>query len=344
VPAVRLNSSQPKQSSATDVVTIEASLADQSGGIGRAEWRINGITVGVVDRPGTTLKQKMVLDPGDNSVALVVYNGATLVASRPAQAKITWNGAEPTTRPRLCVLVAAINKHVDGALELTYAVPDAKAIAAAFQEAGRGHYEDVDVTFALDADVTVSKLDRIFSALAGKVRPRDVFVFFPAAHGKTLDGRYYMAPHDFIYQSEQSLLRSAIGQDQLQKWFSSNAAKKAVLMFDTCEAGTLATAQRVAARGLEQKAALGRLIQATGRATLTATTSTQDSWEGYRGHGVFAYAVLDALARGDLNGNGLIELAELIQDIDGLMPAIAEKLSGAIETEAEQQRPLQVRT
>jgi hypothetical protein len=271
----------------------------------------------------------MALDPGDNSIELVVYNRANLVASRPAQAKIAWNGAEPTARPRLYVLVAAINKHVDGALKLTYAVPDAKAIAAAFREAGKGHYEDVDVTLALDADATVAKLDRTFSELARKIRPRDVFVFFAAAHGKTLDGRYYMVPQDFIYQNDQSLVRSAIGQDQLQKWFSGIAAKKAVLMFDTCEAGTLTTAQRVAARGLEQKAALGRLIQATGRATLTATTSTQDAWEGYGGHSVFAYAVLDAFARGDLNGNGLIELAELIQHIDGLVPAIAEKLNGA---------------
>jgi hypothetical protein len=54
VPAIRLVSHQAEQSSATDVVTIEASLADRGGGIGRAEWRINGIIVGVVDRPGVT--------------------------------------------------------------------------------------------------------------------------------------------------------------------------------------------------------------------------------------------------------------------------------------------------
>ena len=121
--------------------------------------------------------------------------------------------------------------------------------------------------------------------------------------------------HDVSFLRE---VRDGIGQDQLQAWFARIAAKKAVLIFDTCESGSLASGrvsmasgQQVATRGLEQKAALGRLIQATGRATLTATTSTQDALEGYGGHGVFTFAILDALARGDTNNNGLIELVSL---------------------------------
>jgi hypothetical protein len=101
-------------------------------------------------------------------------------------------------------------------------------------------------------------------------------------------------------------------------------------MFDTCEAGSLT--ERAGARtrgGLEQKAALGRLIQATGRATLTASSATQEAYEGHGGHGVFTFALLDALGRGDLNSNGLVELAELIQHVDGLVPAITEKRWGA---------------
>ena len=44
---------------------------------------------------------------------------------------------------------------------------------------------------------------------------------------------------------------------------------------------------------------------------------------------MFTFALLDALGRGDTNGNGLIELAELIQHVDGLVPAITEKRWGA---------------
>ena len=334
VPQLAITSHQPRDTSSSDLVTVEARLADQGGGIGRTEWRINGITVGVVKKAAgaagqpITLKQAIALDPGENTIELTAYNGANLVAAIPASTKITWTGKEPTAPPRLFVMVVGINDYLDSALKLTYAVPDATTLASAFKRAGQNHYQEVTVTQVLDGDGTTAKLDTVFADLATKVRPRDVFVFFAAGHGKTLDGRYYFIPYDMRYHTEQSLVRDAIGQDRLQAWFARIPAKKAVLMFDTCEAGSLAE-QRVASRGLEQKAAVGRLIQATGRATLTASTATQEAYEGYGGHGVFTFALLDALGRADTNNNGLIELAELIQHVDGLVPAITEKRWGA---------------
>ena len=334
VPNVAITSHKAQGISPVDLVSMEARLADQGGGVGRAEWRINGITVGVVEKAAAAagqpiaLKQAMALDPGENTIELTAYNGANLVASVPARAKIIWTGSEPTAPPRLYVLVVGINDYLDAGLKLSYAVPDAKTLAAALKQAGQGHYEDVVVTQVLDRDVTAEKLDAVFMDLAAKVRPRDVFVFFAAGHGKTLDGRYYFIPHDLRYHTEQSLVQQAIGQDKLQAWFARILAKKAVLMFDTCEAGSLT--ERVKTRGgLEQKAALGRLIQATGRATLTASTATQEAFEGHGGHGVFTFSLLDALGRADTNNNGLVELAELIQHVDGLVPAITEKRWGA---------------
>jgi Caspase domain/WD domain, G-beta repeat len=334
VPNVAITSHKSQDASPVDLVTLEARLVDRGGGIGRAEWRVNGITVGVVEQAAgaagqpIALKQAIALDPGENTIELTAYNGANLVASAPARATITWTGSEPTVPPRLYVLVVGINDYLDASLKLTYSVPDAKTLAAALKEAGQGHYEDVIVSQVLDRDATADKLDQVFTDLAARVRPRDVFVFFAAGHGKTLDGRYYFLPQDLRYHTDQSLVRGAIGQDRLQAWFARILAKKAVLMFDTCEAGSL-TERAKTRGGLEQKAALGRLIQATGRATLTATTATQEAYEGHGGHGVFTFALLDALARADVNNNGLVELAELIQHVDGLVPAITEKRWGA---------------
>jgi WD40 repeat protein len=331
-PRIMIASHPPHSASTLDGVTVEAQLNDQGGGIGRAEWRINGVTVGVVDKPARRdrepikLKQTIALDPGENTIELTAYNGANLVASPAARITMKWTGIEPTVAPRLYVLVVGINDYLDAGLKLTYAVPDAKALAAALKQAGQGHYEDVHVTYVLDRDATVAGIDQVFTDLAAKVRPRDVFMFFAAGHGKTLDGRYYFVPYDLRYQTEQSLVGNAIDQDKLQEWFARVRAKKAVLMFDTCEAGSLT--ERPQARGLEQKAALGRLIQATGRATLTASTATQAAYEGYGGHGVFTFSILDALARADLNSNGMIELAELVQHVDGMVPAITEKRWG----------------
>lgn len=327
-PAIEITSHRGPTTSDSDLITVSAQLNDRGGGIGRAEWRVNGITIGIVDKPTATLHKEVALDSGVNAVDLVVYNGANLVSSKPARLQVSWNGSEPRAPPRMHVLVAGINNYLDGSLRLNFAVPDAKAIAAALEASGRTHYDDVAVTYALDEKATVAVLDAIFTEVASTVRPRDVFVFFAAGHGKTVDGRYYLVPYDLRYQNEQSLIAHGIGQDKLQAWFARIAAKKSVLIFDTCEAGSL-TARPTTRGGLEQKAALGRLIQATGRATLTASTATQEAFEGHGGHGLFTYAILDALARGDTNRNGLIELAELIQHVDGVVPAIAEKRWGA---------------
>ena len=156
VPNVAITSHKAQDTSPDDLVTLEARLVDQGGGIGRAEWRINGITVGVVEQAAgaagqpIALKQAMALDPGENTIEVIAYNGANLVASVPARAKITWTGSEPTAPPRLYVLVVGINDYLDASLKLTYAVPDAKSARRRPEEAGQGHYEDVIVSHVLD--------------------------------------------------------------------------------------------------------------------------------------------------------------------------------------------------
>jgi hypothetical protein len=247
----------------------------------------------------------------------------------PARKKVLWTGTEPTAPPRLHVLAVGINDYWDGRLKLTYAVPDAKSLTSALREGGKGLYEDVIVTEVLDGDATAKHLDKVFSDLSQRIRPRDVFVFYAAGHGITYTDpatkipRYYFIPRDFKYQTDQSFAERGIGQDRLQAWLAEIPAKKSILTFDTCESGTLTGVQQVASLrgGFEQLAAVGRLIQATGRTTL----DDQPALEGYRGHGVFTFAMLDALARGDRNGDGLISLTELIEHVDGLVPEITYK-------------------
>jgi hypothetical protein len=100
-------------------------------------------------------------------------------------------------------------------------------------------------------------------------------------------------------------------------------------MFDTCESGSLTMVQLASLRGgFEQKGAVGRLMRATGRTTLTAALENQPASEGYRGHGVFTFAVLDALARGEHSSDGLIRVTDLIEHVDDLVPEITFKTWG----------------
>ncbi len=60
---------------------------------------------------------------------------------------------------------------------------------------------------------------------------------------------------------------------------------------------------------------------------LTAAAADQVALEGYKGHGVFTYALLDALSNGDTNNNGQIELSELAAHIQTLAPRLSRELS-----------------
>jgi WD40 repeat protein len=324
----------PGGNAPTDELTAEALITDNGGGIGKIEWRVNGLTLGVEERglgrvdgtPGQAaalrVSRKLSLEPGENVIEVVVYNGRNLIASDPARVTVKWDGANPATPPRLHVLAIGVNDYWDSRIRLSYAVPDARAIVENMSKAAGGLYQSVETTLVLDADVTSANLEKVFTEVSRKVQPRDVFVFFLAGHGKTVDGKYYFLPQDFRYENEQSIVSRGIDQDRFQSWFAKVSARKSILLYDTCESGSL-TGDRVAQRGIERVAALEKMTRAMGRTVLSASTEDAPALEGYRGHGVFTYALLDGLNAADANGNGLIEVTELAGYIDQKVPDLS---------------------
>jgi hypothetical protein len=62
---------------------------------------------------------------------------------------------------------------------------------------------------------------------------------------------------------------------------------------------------------------------------LTAAAADKAALEGYKGHGIFTYALLDALVNGDTNNDGKIEVSELVAHTQTLAPKLSEELRGA---------------
>jgi WD40 repeat protein len=360
-PVVAITSHAPGSQSGADLVTVTARITegrtktDSGTGIGRVEWRVNGITAGVSVVPAGKgrdyeVKQQLALDPGENKIEVIAYNGRNLLASLPAQTTITYTGAADTVRPKLHVLAIGINQYADegwtppGESEplafgrLRLAVGDAKALAAELQKAGVGQYNEVRVKTVLDAEATAEGLDRIVSEMAAGINPRDTFVFFAAAHGYSLNGRFYLIPQDYQGgNNPEALATRAIGQDKLQDWIANRIkAKKAVILLDTCESGALTNGyahSRVDAPASE--AGVGRLHEATGRPVLTAAAAGQYAHEGViagtgERRGVFTWAVLDALKNGDTNGDGYIQLSELVAHVQSKVPGIAHGMARAV--------------
>ncbi len=94
-------------------------------------------------------------------------------------------------------------------------------------------------------------------------------------------------------------------------------ARKSLVMLDTCYSGSVVLAS---AKGMEEKTAIDRLMKATGRHTLAATSDTQLAYEGYKGHGIFTHALLQGLrTHADRTGNrngatGINELADFVRE------------------------------
>ena len=339
-PGISIQSHVDGASVAAGDVTVEAEVTDRGGGIGKIEWRLNGQTLGVETRgvqrvqtgssgvtDGATLKvsKQLVVESGDNQIEVVAYNAKGLIASVPARIILKGTGSVAQVKPRLFVLAIGINDYLDSRLKLNFAAPDARAVAASFEKAGSSLYESVNVRTVLNEEATASKLDSVFRKLGSEIRASDVFVFFVAGHGRTLNGKYYFIPQDFRYRDQNSYVQSGISQEQWQIWISLVPARKSILIYDTCESGTVtADTMVVAARGTrqveEQEVAYEKLRQATGRTILAASTDTQPALEGYRGHGVLSYAVMDAIQSAPVNAGGLIEVTSLIGHVDTKVP------------------------
>jgi uncharacterized caspase-like protein len=212
---------------------------------------------------------------------------------------------------------------------LAGSVPDARAFSAEIEKAAVASYETVRVTLALDEDATLDKLDEAIKKIASEISPRDTFVLYAAAHGYSLGGNYYMIPQD--YQggvNPEALKTRAIDQERIQDWLAKRIkAKRAVILLDTCESGALTSGYvRSRTEGLVSEAAVGRLHEAIGRPVLTAAAPGKSAYENYKGHGVFTYALIEALHRGDTNNNGKVEVTELAAYVQERVPELFAEL------------------
>ncbi|WP_316195626.1 MULTISPECIES: caspase family protein [unclassified Bradyrhizobium] len=329
-PEVSIQVPESDDNSAPGVITAEATIIDRGRGVGRIEWRVNGITTAVRagpegNGPRYRIKQLLALDPGDNVVELVAYNGSNVLASLPARTTLNWQGGA-STKGRLHVLAIGVNAYDDTLFKrLNNAVNDAQALGKAFEAAAGGMYDAVDVEYALDEEATPTKLDKLIDRMAARIGPRDTFVFFAAAHGTSENGRFYLIPYGFRTDATP-LSEKAIGQDRLQDWIGNRIkARRALLLLDTCASGALVSSYALSrTRAPASEAAVGRLHEAIGRPVLTAAASGQAALEGYQKHGLFTWAILDALKHGDRNGNGLIEVSELAAYVQSLTPDLSE--------------------
>jgi hypothetical protein len=101
-------------------------------------------------------------------------------------------------------------------------------------------------------------------------------------------------------------------------------AQKSILILDTCESATA-----VRGNDVERETAIDRLQRATGRSVIAAGSSA--AYEGYEGHGLLTFAILDAFRRLD-KGDSEVDLLTLARHIDVRVPELSRRVFGVTQT------------
>jgi uncharacterized caspase-like protein len=223
-----------------------------------------------------------------------------------------------------------VNKYRDKTLWLNYSVPDGQSLAGSLKASASSIFAGVHVTEVYDADATKPGIAAAFRKISAAAKSNDVFILYLAGHGITLDGRYHFLPVDFRYLNEDSIRTASIDQGDLQRWMADIPAMKNLVLLDTCNSGSFVEAQTVT-RGIAEKTAITKLIRATGRAVISASSDTQVALEGYKGHGIFTFALLKALKSADGksgNRDGVTSTAEIASFVQNFVPDVTYKKWG----------------
>ena len=313
-----------------DTAKVTVRLTDTGGGIGnKVVWRVNGVTRGELNasepQAATTrgsyriATQTLRIDPTKkNVIEITAYNGAGLLATEPYVIEIDKFG-ETEERPHMYVLSVGVSDYAKSEWHLKYAANDAETMGDTLKSVARGLYGEPKVVALLDKEATAKGIEAAIVGLKGEVKPADVFVLYVAGHGRSIAGTYYFLPQDLQPSETQSVMNSGISQDMLQTWLAEIPALKSILILDTCESA--------AARGdTEQETAIDRLQHATGRSVITAASSA--AFEGYQGHGLLTYAILEELTKPEGSGDEEVTLAKLAAHVYKQVPAISQRVFG----------------
>lgn len=294
-PAVELSSSAGPDGGSAEVVV---KARDRGLGVARAAIRVNGITVALEDLPAAArsgavaeLRRTVRLRGGQNQIEAVAYSADGAVESSPVRTSIGSGATEPAARPRLHVLVVGIDAYAAPDLRLAFAGADARAFATALRRSAQPVFHSVNTRVLRDRQAHREDIIAALRDMAAAARPDDVFLLYLAGHGVNLDGRYHFLTAGLDGTTEDAIVRHGIDQETLGQLLAAVPAGQAVVVLDTCYAGAF----KADDPDLLIRTGNRKLARLTGRAFLTAANDQQEAAEGYHGHGIFTYALLEAL-------------------------------------------------
>ena len=229
------------------------------------------------------------LAPGENYLRAEAKS-LSRVRARPWQMMVDFEAPKPKGKPDLYLYVVGINKYSNPKFNLNYGRPDAEAVQKALGDNLKlGAFEKVHVSGIYDLEATKKNITAQFLKFAKQARPRDVFIFYYAGHGRTLKDEngnpmfYLVSSNVGALDQDKTVKKGGISGLELINYSKKIRAGKQMFLFDACESGSVAKA-------------FARIQKDSGGHILYAAASNQLATEfDSLGHGIFTYTLLKTL-------------------------------------------------
>jgi len=292
----------------------------------------------------------------DNTVDVTAENKSGKVTSKLASATVKTDPQAVKGVPNLYILAVGVNAYPD-AKQLNYAVADADLLSKAIARAGKDYYRidpkelekpEKQILVLLDDKVTAQELSAKFKQLSSKVKASDVFLFFIAGHGKTINSReagqkpeYYFVPGGVEAFTDDAIRAQGLGPKLWQEWSEEIKAQKSIWIFDTCDAGSVKEVIASRATVSEIDTAQQDMKNKVGRSVFMAASDQEVANEGYNHHGLLTHAILEGLAKAGDGRSPMIGLYDLGKYVQDRVPQYARDMKKCRDDHGQQrcQRP-----
>lgn len=272
---------------------------------------------------------------GLNEFSAVAINSQG-TESVPEKLNVIYTAKQSLIKPQgiqAHLLIVGIDEYQNPKYNLNYAVADATGFQESVQSGLSKITSKTHVYFIKNSEAIRDNIISKLTEIASVANPQDIFIFYYAGHGvmsQTGENEFYLVPSDVtqLYGDDGALKQKGISASELKKIASGIIAQKQLYILDACQsAGALTT---LAARGAVEEKAIAQLARSTGTHWLTASGSQQFATEfDELGHGVFTYALLEAIAGKADSGDKRVTVNELKAYLESRVPEISEKYKGS---------------
>lgn len=335
-----------------EATILRVKLNDVGGGIGRVELRVNGSAVGEFKSvaaqrlasasegvDGVVMEYSIRVPNGEHQLEVIAYNGENLINFTSLTGKLV-SAYETPRKPRLFAVVVGIDEFANERLRLKFAGSDAKAVAAALSaqiQLGDLYSGGKVVLLTSRAETRKRKIQDAIAQFQQDedVRADDVFVLFVATHGSMdVESRTFMLfSAEVLNLSVDRLKETAISDRELRSLIANIPAAKKLILLDACQSG--GALREVGAEGfvavgrrsgMEEQQVIDMMRLRAGATVLAASTAEQSALEGYRGHGVFTWHLLEALrGKAARSGERWVSTDDLKIFVEANVPVVTKR-------------------